>query len=660
MSQARIWGAIRMAAGLLLLAAFAVARQAVAQPPADSAATDLSAEQLRARLATQKQRLSDLEAQIRAGAVQPADAAEPKPLDDAAVKKIVEGYLKDNPGAGVPAGVQTGFAVGQGFYMRSAPDPKWANWDDQSKIPFELRLHGLLQTRYVYYKPTDLTNHFTNAPANGGANSSPDFSQLEIERGRLLFEGNLFDPNLRFRIDVEANTRGQIATAGGALPGTTGLTSIVGVPGGNQLATVDHGARLQGAFIAYDMHPCGYEPGCGPDCPDGNYRYTPTVTAWFGKFKPFIGLEETLLPFSEQFVEWSMASWFFDADDDAWQMEAGFQVRAVDDRLFGVAYLTNGNEAATANNLQLDDLPGFNGGFWYDFGGTWNDARKRWDLFGNTIADIDYSCNPVVRVGGAVNLVPMDRRSEFSNVELGKIRVMPGAPGGTTLLNMLNGGGFNPNAAGVAQFAVDAADCYTYNAFVAGKWHGFSLYSDWWLHDIDNFRGRRFPAGAYPGNGVNQPILYSVNNPGSNALTNIALFPHHALLDYGMDLQAGYFIIPKKLEIAGRWAWIRGESGNIRGNETFTTLTPAQTAALGIPAAAGPVRVYNEAFREFSETQEYAVGLNYYFYRELVKWQTDFGVYTGAGNPAVGGQSAAGFIPGVDGWMIRSQIQIGF
>jgi hypothetical protein len=42
-----------------------------------------------------------------------------------------------------------------------------------------------------------------------------------------------------------------------------------------------------------------------------------------------------------------------------------------------------------------------------------------------------------------------------------------------------------------------------------------------------------------------------------------------------------------------------------------------------------------------------------------VKWQTDIGFYHG-GNPAANGQSPAGFIPGVDGYMVRSQIQFAF
>jgi hypothetical protein len=250
----------------------------------------------------------------------------------------------------------------------------------------------------------------------------------------------------------------------------------------------------------------------------------------------------------------------------------------------------------------------------------------------------------------------MDRRSEFSDVELNKVRMAPGAPGGTGLLAFLNGGGINNNVAGVGQFAADAFDCYSYNAFWAGKYRGFSLYNDWWFRNVDNFRGRRSPAGNYPGNGLNQPILYSTTLPGG--APTATLFTPGGLFDFGTMVQGGYFIIPKKLEIAARWSFIRGNSGNIYGDGTFTTLSAAQKAAIGLPTATA-VRVFNNDFKEFQNMNEYAVGINYFFYRELVKWQTDFSVYQG-GNPAAGGQSAAGFIPGVDGWMIRSQIQFGF
>src|SRR5262249_12659904 len=150
-------------------------------------------------------------------------------------------------------------------------------------------------------------------------------------------------------------------------------------------------------------------------------RYTPTLTAIFGKFKPFFSYEEYMGSANEQFVEYGMSNWFFDADDDNLLMGAGFQYKGFDNRLFVQGIVTNGNETQIAN-LQMDDLPGINIGGWYDFGGSWNETRKAWDLYGDCISDIDYSCKPVLRVGGALNLVPMDRRSQFDNAEMNRVR----------------------------------------------------------------------------------------------------------------------------------------------------------------------------------------------------------------------------------------------
>ena len=136
-----------------------------AAPAAASAPQDL-----KAQVDAQQKKIEELETMIRSGQLRPASAeaadakdgaAPPKPLDDAAVKKIVEGYLKENPGAGVPSGVSTGLEVNKGFYIRTTPDPKWTNWDDDCKIPFELRIRGRVQLDYYFDKPTDSFNHLT-------------------------------------------------------------------------------------------------------------------------------------------------------------------------------------------------------------------------------------------------------------------------------------------------------------------------------------------------------------------------------------------------------------------------------------------------------------------------------------------------------------------
>ncbi len=265
----------------------------------------------------------------------------------------------------------------------------------------------------------------------------------------------------------------------------------------------------------------------------------------------------------------------------------------------------------------------------------------------------------MLRVGGAANIVPLDRRSLFTNVELNRIRAATAAPGGTGLIGLLGGGGLGAiGTTGASAYSVDAIDSYTYEAYWAAKYHGFSLYNGYWIRDLDNFRGVRQATGpgtaAYPGNGLNNAILYTVNT--SPTTTNAALFPvNHGLVDLGAQIQGGYFVLPKKMELVGRFSVISGESGDIYGNG----LAAAGHTTIVDAAGAHSVLVIPGAFSHNHASEEYAVGLNWYFYRQLAKWQTDFSIYEG-GNPAAGGQSPAGYIPGVDGWQIRSQIQLAF
>ena len=582
-----------------------------------------------------------LEAKIAARAT--AEVQEPSQQVDAnAVKKIVADYLHENPGAGMPPSVQSGYSSATGFFVRSAPNPNYVKWDDECKIPFELRVRGRLQLAYYYYKTTDRTNHLSNVRATQNANAIrlADFSQIEAKRVQVIFEGTAFDPDLRYHLRLHGDTRGLPGLQNNKVLQTTagttdpnGAAAATGTGGG---VTVDHSVRLFEAWLAYDFHGCASQKGCGADCPEGSFKYSPTYTLIVGKLKPFFGLEEFLGNQNEQFVEFSMADLFFDADDDNRLMAAGGQVKAAEDRFFLQALITNGSESLFANS-QMDKYPGFITGFWYDLGGSWSAQRKAWDLFGDCISDIDYSCKPVLRAGGTLNLVPMDRRSLYGDAEQSRYGTMPAGPGGTRLINLLSGDAATPLGA----HAVDMFDAYSYNAFIAAKYRGFSILNEWWLRDLDNFRTT--PNGL--GNVIYQDTL------GPKGAAANALFPHHGLIDYGTVLQAGYFLVPRRLEIAARWSWVRGQSGDMNGNGTFTTTT--------IPGVAGPVHVVNGAFRNFHEANEYTVGVNYYFKRHLLKWQTDFSIYDG-GNPAVQAGSIAGFIPGEDGFLVRSQIQLFF
>jgi len=633
----------RRGAALACAVLLAWAGRSPAEEKKDEAKPDL-----RAMIEAQAKEIAALQEQVRqrtaAAPVLGGDAATPVVIEEDSIKKIVAGYLQENPGAGMPPSVQTGFFSGQGFVIRSAPNPKYVKWEDDCKIPFELRIKGRLMIAYQRYKVTDRVNHVTNIPAVANANSTrlADFSQLQAKRINLIFAGTVFDPNLRYLVEFLGSTRGlpgfqnnkvvQTAPAGGFAPNGSGISPI----GGGAL--VDHAVTLFQAFVAYDFHGCASEKGCGPDCPEGSYRYAPTYTIFAGKIKPFFGLEEFLGNGNQQFVDFSMADFMFDSDDDTRLMAAGVQVKALEDRFFLWSALTNGSDAFLPNT-QGDDYPGFITSFWYDFGGSWNPEKKAWDLWGDCISDIDYSCKPVVRVGGGVDIVPMDRRSLYGDVEQSRYFVMPGAPGGTRLINLLNGDAGLPNGS----HAVDKFDAYHFNTFVAGKFKGFSFCNEWWLRDLTSFHTTPNGTGY---------IIYQ-DTLGAGGATRNALFPRHALLDYGTTLQAGYFIIPKKLEVAARFSMVRGESGDVNGNGKFTQVV--------IPGVAGKVDVVNGAFRQFHEAREYTVGVNYFFKRHLLKWQTDVGFFDG-GNPAgtPAGSGVTGWIAGADGYLIRTQVQLAF
>ena len=137
-----------------------------------------------------------------------------------------------------------------------------------------------------------------------------------------------------------------------------------------------------------------------------------------------------------------------------------------------------------------------------------------------------------------------------------------------------------------------------------------------------------------------------------------------------MAIQSGYFVIPHKLELAARYDVIYGDSGDINGNGTFKSVSAASlgirtAAAVGgvQPANTVPtgtnIKIVNGAFTHDHTSQEIAVGVNVFFLGENIKWQTDVGVYTG-GNPAANGSSPAGYIPGVNGYEVRTQIQVFF
>jgi hypothetical protein len=227
----------------------------------------------------------------------------------------------------------------------------------------------------------------------------------------------------------------------------------------------------------------------------------------------------------------------------------------------------------------------------------------------------------------------MDRRSIYGDIEQSRVLTATAAPNGTRLINLLDGASSGlPGAHDVDKF-----DSFTYDAFAAFHWRGFSLTNEWWYRQLTGFQTS--PKGG-------NDIIYQ-NASGANSL-----FPGGNLIDFGTLVQGGYFLIPKKLEVVGRYSTIDGTSGSINGSGKILQ-------RIAIAGITGPVDVMQNAFRTFHQSNEYAVGFNYYMYGQLVKWSSDFSVYQG-GNPAAGGASPAGYIAGVDGWLLRTQLQLAF
>ena len=119
--------------GAALFAAAGVSQAQQPLPPAAAPAPAAAAPaptDVQAQLQAQQKRIEELENLIRSGQVRPASADadgkgkdDPKPLTDADVKKIVGDYLKENPGANLNNGVQTGYEYNKGFIMHR-PGPQ--------------------------------------------------------------------------------------------------------------------------------------------------------------------------------------------------------------------------------------------------------------------------------------------------------------------------------------------------------------------------------------------------------------------------------------------------------------------------------------------------------------------------------------------------------
>lgn len=555
--------------------------------------------------------------------------------DDIRLQTAVDEYVKKHPTLFSKPGLSSGYDINKGLFFKKDPDEK-------SKLAFELDLRGRLQIDFYSFNTLYNHNYQTQAPAyaSGNAEALPDLDTLAVKRARLLFQGYAFTPNIRYQYQIDGSTRGVAGFQNNRDVQTTGSFA----PNGNAVSpvgggvTLDHVLRFFSGYIAYDIRGPKRQIPYGPDClgNGGESEYQSTTSLIVGKLKPFFSFEEVLTSQFCQFVDYSMVEWYFDADDDNYIPAAGFDIKAFDDRFYSRIYATNGGDSLSPATL-LDNFPGFNAGFWYDLGGEWDCEKNKLILYGEGVSDLEHHQCPVARVGLATNIVPMNSRSIYGDSEAGRIWVMPGSPGGMRLVNLLNGG--TTPAATAGRYGLDKFTANSFEAFYAVKYRGLSFMNDWWVRNLSDLRSTD--------RGGRNSIVYI--DPVTNAN---ALFPYgRTLVDFGSNFQGGIFVIPKRLELVGRWAWVMGNSGDAHGNGNVVN-------TVNLPTLAG-VQVLQNPFKEFRMANEYTVGMNVFFYGHNLKWQTDVGAYTG-GAPAGGGQSAAGFIAGQDGWLVRTQVQLYF
>jgi hypothetical protein len=585
---------------------------------------DENLDDVRTALAQEEQRVKALEQRLAA-----LKQAKPRlGVPETEVRTIVSDYLRDHPGAGMPASVATGYGPETGFFIRSEPNPVYRTWADESAIPFSLGIRGTLNLGYSFYKVTDNVNHISGQSVNPPLG---DFSEFAVKDARLDFIGTAFDPNLRFQVRLNGETRPLAAVPNTRILSQQFSSDDTGDEEAISRASLGSAVRLgTQTFLAYDLHPWEADKGCGPPCSPEQALYVPTLSLLFGIVRPLLGLESYLSVTTGSLVERGIASSFFAVPAAT---SAGVQVKEWVDRFFLQAVVANVFEASTPNTSG-GRLPAGSVGMWYDFGGTWNETRKKWDLFGNTLVDLEDSCRPVIRVGGGFAFEPLDSRLQYGDEEASLVRVMPAGLFGTRLIALLNGG-TQSSSLTLSPNAVNSFDDYTLSTFVAGKYRGFNFLVEGWLRDLNDF------TAAGPG-----PIVYQV--PGTGIF---GLFPSgRGLLDYGATLQASYFLVPHTFLVGARWSWVRGESGNVYGDGTI--------AAMPTVPGFGAVNAYRDAFHLYSTADEYTIILAYYFHGNALKWQNDLGFYTG-GNPS-GSHSSAGTVPGADGWLIRSRVQLMF
>jgi hypothetical protein len=178
----------------------------------------------------------------------------------------------------------------------------------------------------------------------------------------------------------------------------------------------------------------------------------------------------------------------------------------------GLSYITmisDGFNTAAATFRDLDDQLSFSGSFaWEPLGS-----------FGRTYSDLDWSPSPIVRVGAGAIWSP--QRGQQGDTQIGE----------NSLVRLSDGTNLTASGALTPGVVVNHYDIQLYAFDAAVKYRGLVVGGEYFLRRIDNLAGTG-------------PLSVS------------------SLFDHGGYAQAGYFVLPKRVELFTRTSQINGPYGS--------------------------------------------------------------------------------------------------
>ncbi len=383
---------------------------------------------------------------------------------------------------------------------------------DPRATPFELKIGGRMQFRYTGFKRDRQTFSNQGDANRGGPILIGNRNDFEIERSRLIFRGFMFDPKLKFFINLDADTDD------------------------------NHRVRLQDFWVYYD--------------------FSKAFTLNIGKAMVPGSRDWLSLSPNTHLADRSMATTFFRPDRTIGVWANG----RLGEDVYYRTMLGNGFNTTDRGQSEVDER------FVYSVTNWWEPLGQ----VGRDHADLNFHEEPVARLGHSFTYASQDAKADgTTNGEQLFVRLSDGT-------RLVTPGALAPGV------TVNEFDIYLYTVDAAFKYCGFSINAEYFLRWLNEFGTI---AGAVPQN---------------------------ELYDHGFYVDAGYFIVPEKLEIAGLISHVDGL---------------------------------------FGDAWEYAGGVNYYLNPTHFNKLT-FDVTVLDGSPAQ--NASTNHFIGQDGVMFRCQYQVQF